>query len=70
MKNPDIIFKNEGEYISVIFNSKKSKQSKLYEEVHELEFFNKESESFLIMSSGKNNMIALLATYKLKIETI
>ena len=70
MKKPDIIFKDEGEFISIIFNSEKSKQSKLYEEVHELEFFNKESESFSIIKESKNNMIALLISHDLTIKSI
>ena len=69
MRDVDIIFKDEGDYLSVIFNTEKSKQSHVYKEVHELEFFNKQSESFCIAHESKNNMVAALIGHNLTSES-
>lgn len=65
LKKPDVILKDEGEYISISFKTAKSKQSTLYNEVSKLEFFNKENDSFAIAPESKNNIISLLVSHNL-----
>jgi len=66
----DVILKDEGEFISVTFNSEKSKQSTVYKEANEAGVINKESESFSIQKESLNNMIVVLITHRLVTDII